>query len=146
MVITKNYFDVPTNLNKILFRSESLIKPSDTAQKLYAKLVGTNYHVLNYYEFHILVNRTSDQKTNFSKLDDEFFQELSNHKHKICFCGFWDESNQTFTPSEVIYHLPQGKFGIYIRKTVVKAFKDRGVEITMSGSLQDKTLTRFIIL
>lgn len=148
MVVAKNFIDIPENLRKILFREETLldIPQSDMVKKLYAKLSGNNYHVLNYYEFNILIHQTRGQVTNFHKLNDEFFESLSAHKNKMCFCGFFDGNDNTFTPSEVIYHLPYGNLGIYVRKNIVKAFKDNDIEIGLMGNVNKDTLTRFVIL
>lgn len=128
----------------MLFVEESFMQPSDTAKRLLQKIGGGTYHVLNFYEFHMLIHATRDQNTNYHSLDDTFFDRLSEHKKKMCFYGYLE--NGSFTPMEVLYDLPYGKLGIYVRKNIVKSFKDNEIEIALMAKDNKSNLTRFVIL
>lgn len=149
MVITKNYVVVTPILQKILFREENHVAAlSYHLNSIHnIKQIGVipNLMYLDYYGFNILISRTSNQASNFSKLDDDFFQRLSKHKQNLAFIGFFDENDMTFTPQEMIYHMPNAELGIHLRKRIMKEFRDKGVEVIVKAQTQKKNYTSFII-
>ena len=128
MVISQNFFKVDNKLKLTLFTEHS----------------NENY-VLDYYSFNILLSQTKNQNTIYHSLTDEFFNQFAFHKTKMFFCGSY--LNDTFTPTEINYMIPTNKMGIYVKKRLISAFKERGIDLIIKKKMagEDK-MTRLIIL
>ena len=77
-------------------------------------------------------------------MDDEFFNTLSIHKDKLFFYGYLQ--GDTFTPTEIVYNMPISRLGLFIRKKIVKNFKDKGIMLATMEKESKGELTRFTIL
>ena len=151
MLITKNHIDVSESIKDILFNENTRylgLHTSVVKKKFNNITINSKYYVLDFYQFYILMWSARYDKNNYSNLDYNFFNNLSIHKNKISFCGFFDNQDNTFTPSEVLYYVECGKLGIYVRKHIVKSFKDCGVELARNLKLnnRDDGITHFMIL
>lgn len=121
-----NYIKLSPNLRKLLDLSEITDFPSDFQ------------FCVDYYEFNYLVHFTRAQNHLFSKLDQDFFEKLSTHKDKMSLCGLINLKKNTFTPTELVYQLDSGELGLYVRKNILSAFNEYGVELTLKYKGIDK--------
>lgn len=100
---------------------------------------------ISFYNFQVLLNLTRNQKHNtMGSLTDSFFIEMSEHKHKIFFYGTY--INNVFTPTSIIYNINHKNIGIYVKKNMIKKFKQYGIDIQCNETQFFPTLTFFKII
>jgi len=128
MQIYSNFIKLTPSIRELLYLSEFSDIPSDFR------------YCLTYYEFHLLVHFTRSDNNLFSKFDDDFFNKLSIHKNKLSLCGLLNLKKNTFVPTELIYQLDNGELGLYVRKNILSAFNEHGIELTLKYKGTDKKI------
>lgn len=89
--------------------------------------IPQNSVVLNFYEFHILIQVTSKIKNIYSNLLDGFFDKLSLQKDKLYFIGYIESDN--FFLTMIFYKFKNKNIGLLVKKTLKKAFFDAGFNL-----------------
>lgn len=146
MLIIKNYFTIDNLLKKTLF-SEYTKECGQLYLRFNANLTrDSNFVCLNYYNFNILINVTKTQNTTYHTLKDDFFNEFSEHKNKMTFCGTLIDDS--FTLTEINYKITPKKMGIFVKKRLLNALKSRGIDATIPQNLNNgkSEITRIVVV
>lgn len=131
------------------------VKGSDRGKNLCENISPQQYTIfnredlisLNLYYFHILVFCTRKQNHLFSKLDEDFFNNLSAYKDKLKINFTY--SNGSLTPITIHYDALSSKTDIMLKKKIMKLFNTNDIHIKelSAGNIDKKrrkSYTNFI--
>lgn len=147
MAICQNYFNVEKRIEPLLFTKT--LERRDLSLNLRVKEVlddAEGYYILNYYEFHVLLDISQGQNTIYHKLGIDFMHKFSRHKKLMFFIGYYNQADKTFTPTEIFYNMKPKNFGLYIKKNILKAFKEAEIHLMEVKYQKDAEHTKFKIL
>ena len=130
--VLSNFILVKNNYDKIIHNIQK-IKGSDE----------NKYICLNFYDFNILVDQCKNQNAIYKLLDYNFFKEISEHKRKLYFCGYFNMKKAIFFPSELIYLMPPIKLGVHVKKSLINKFKKKGIILEITNNKAKAPITWF---
>ena len=132
-----NYIDLDLELIELLksFDVKSEI-PSNTNG-----LMGDTIR-LRFIHFHILLALSKDQNNVLSKINDNFFNELSIFKDKLFIVFNYDR--KSITPISIEYWCSSNKISLSAKKKLLKLFNSMDLPIRLNKTRKPQPITRFI--